>query len=437
VINHQIEDFSSQSILDLGIKYLCGPIQIAKARKNGKKIVAGFLPPMELAFAARDVLPLFLPRLTEFPFSQYIGIIRIINQLHLLKPLLSYYIRNQEHFSIGYFESFNQNEFSKIFTSLIQLAEKAEFYMDTCVQTRICYGALIKNFHLIDLIVGGLEGDYCLHFAKFYERMANFKPVFYFEKPYGDQTNSALYEIVREELHRYIATLEDLSGSTITEKRLRKVAKINNELRGYIRELYNYYISGYVPVHTAALLLIHGCYVDFLSDIQFLRNKMRNLVHEIRRKYRKGLPNYRKEGICRVIIAGSPGMDPILPSTFEQNNAVLLYLDLFESCLRNPTIKTSGKMIENYANYLLDLNIKEGISDLIDLWIGIAKKTKADAILFSSVWGCRFTTPAYRKLKDRVISELGIPIMSLDFYSPGDNIGQVQTRIGAFIEMLK
>jgi benzoyl-CoA reductase/2-hydroxyglutaryl-CoA dehydratase subunit BcrC/BadD/HgdB len=94
-------------------------------------------------------------------------------------------------------------------------------------------------------------------------------------------------------------------------------------------------------------------------------------------------------------------------------------------------------MFENYANYLLDLNIKNGISDLIDVWMGIAKRTQADAILFSNVWGCRFTTPAYRKMKDLVNAELGIPIFPLDFYSPGEGIGQVQTRIGAFIEMLK
>ena len=94
-------------------------------------------------------------------------------------------------------------------------------------------------------------------------------------------------------------------------------------------------------------------------------------------------------------------------------------------------------MIENYAKYLLYLNIQEGIQDLIDVWMGIAKRIQADAILFSHVWGCRFTTPAFRKMKDRVTEELEIPIIPLDFYSPGDNIGQIKTRIGAFIEMLK
>lgn len=94
-------------------------------------------------------------------------------------------------------------------------------------------------------------------------------------------------------------------------------------------------------------------------------------------------------------------------------------------------------MLENYANYMLDLNIKEGIQDLLDTWMNAARRIKADAMLFSHVWGCRFTTPAYRKLKDLMTEELGIPIIPLDFYSPGDNIGQVKTRIGAFIEMLK
>jgi RHS repeat-associated protein len=43
---------------------------------------------MELVFAAKNTLPLFLPRLTEFPFSQYAGIVNISNRLHLLNGLL-------------------------------------------------------------------------------------------------------------------------------------------------------------------------------------------------------------------------------------------------------------------------------------------------------------------------------------------------------------
>jgi benzoyl-CoA reductase/2-hydroxyglutaryl-CoA dehydratase subunit BcrC/BadD/HgdB len=338
---------------------------------------------------------------------------------------------------VSYFESFNQEEFSKIFTSLIHIAEKADFYMDTCVQTRICYGSLVKNAKLIDMVVGGLEGDYCLHFAKFYERMGHYKPVFFFEKPYGDNTNPNLQHVVRSELQRFFGVLENLSGSSITNASLLRIAKITNEIRTLLREIYTYYIAGYVPVHTAALLLIHGCYVDYLGDPIFFRNRLRNLLHEIRRKYRKGMPNYRKEGVFRVLIAGSPGFDPSLPSIFEKAGAVLLYLDLFESCFNNPLIKTTGDMFENYAQYLLDLNIKNGIFDLLDLWMDAAKRIEADAILFSHVWGCRFTTPAYRKMKELVLDDLEIPIFPLDFYSPGDNVGQIQTRIGAFIEMLR
>ncbi len=437
MINDQTADFTLQPILDMGIRYLMGPIQIAKARKRGKKIVAGFLPPMDLIYGAKNTLPLFLPRLTEFPFSKYIGIVDIINRLHLLKYAVSYYMKNRENVSVGYFESISQEEFSKIFTSLINIAEKAQFYMDTCCQTRICYGALVKNQKLVDLVLGGGEGDYCLHFAKFYERMGHYKPMFFFEKPYGDNSNEDLVEMVRSELHRFIATLEDLSGSSITDARLRRIAKISNEIRSYVRELYTYFIKGYVPVHTAALLLIHGCLIDYLSDPIYFRNAMKNLLYDVRRKYKKGLPNYKKENVFRVVIAGSPGFDPSLPSTFEHAGAVLLYLDLFETYYTKPSIKTTGDMVENYAKNLLDINIKNGIFDLIETWMGVAKRVQADAILFSHVWGCRFTTPAFRKMKELVQDELGIPIIPLDFYSPGDNVGQIQTRIGAFIEMLK
>ncbi|MBD3230223.1 MAG: hypothetical protein GF329_18740, partial [Candidatus Lokiarchaeota archaeon] len=78
-----------------------------------------------------------------------------------------------------------------------------------------------------------------------------------------------------------------------------------------------------------------------------------------------------------------------------------------------------------------------GIIDLIDLWLDLAKDIKADGILFSKSWGCRFTTPAFKILKDRALDELSIPVLGLDFYTPGENLGQVKTRVEAFIEMIK
>ncbi|MHA1378885.1 MAG: 2-hydroxyacyl-CoA dehydratase [Candidatus Helarchaeota archaeon] len=436
MINYQIEDFTFQSILDLAVKYILGPHQVRKARKQGKKVIGGFLPPMLLAYAAKNTLPIFLPRLAKFPLYKYYGIVNFFNRLHLLKPLVRHYIYNKESFSSDFFGSFNQDEFSKIFTNLINVAEKANFYMDTCVQTRISYGAYINNLRQLDLVIGGFEGNYCIHFAKFYERIGKYTPIFYFEKPFGDNSNLQLFELITHEIQRFITTLEKLTGTNVTDARLRKMAEINNEIRELIRDLYQYYTKGYVPLHTTALMLVSGAYVDFLSDPEYYRNTLRNLLKEIRHNH-QNLPNYKKENILRVIVAGSPGIDPCVPATFENEGAVLLYLDLFESCMLNPAIKITGNIIENYAEYLLTLNIKNGIQDLIDVWIGIAKRIQADAILFSHVWGCRFTTPAFRKFKDRVLEELGIPIAPLDFYSPGENIGQIKTRIGAFIEMMK
>ncbi len=436
MINYQIEDFTMQSILDMAIRYILGPNQVVKGRKRGKKIIGGLLPPMLLAYAAKNTMPIFLPRLADYPFSQYFGIANIINRLHLFRHLIRYYVNNKETVSNGFLDSFNKDEFSKMFTNMIHVAEKAEFYMDTCVQTRISYGALIRNLHLLDLVVGGFEGNYCIHFAKFYERVSLYKPVFYFEKPYGDNSNPFLVDLVKSEINRYISTLEKLTGSTVTDSKLRKIAQINNEIRNYLKELYQYYIKGYVPVHTAGLYLISGSYVDLLGDPEYYRNSLRNLLSEIRKKH-NNLPNYKKENIYRIVVAGSPGIDPNVPSIFEDEGAVLLYLDLFESCFLNPTVKTQGDMIENFAEYLLTLNVKDGIMDLIDVWMNIAKRIQADAILFSHVWGCRFTTPAFRKMKDMVLEELGIPIVPLDFYSPGENVGQIKTRVGAFLEMLK
>jgi benzoyl-CoA reductase/2-hydroxyglutaryl-CoA dehydratase subunit BcrC/BadD/HgdB len=52
-------------------------------------------------------------------------------------------------------------------------------------------------------------------------------------------------------------------------------------------------------------------------------------------------------------------------------------------------------------------------------------------LLKNSVSNC------YRLLKDKIRKELEIPSISLTFNRIGDNIEQVTTRLGAFMEMFK
>ena len=438
-INNFVTDFTYKSILDLGIKYLLGNKEIKEAKKSGKKIIGSFLPPIDMIYAFKNALPIFLPRLIEFEYEKYVPILNLLNKFNILKSILNYYIKNENVLLSQFFKDFDQSGYSRVFSSLIDIAANSNYYMDTCVQTRISYGAFLKYFNLVDMIIGGFEGNYCLHFAKFYERINLYKPTFYFEKPYGDENSPNTISIIDKEFNRFIKLVEKLTKEKIDEDLLINILRIQQEIRKYFILIYKLFKRGYVPLQSVALTLIHGCYVDLLSDPIFCKNKLKQLTNEIYHKYKKHeLYNYKKEGIPRIIITGSPGFDPALPSIFQNAGASLLYLDLFQSA-KDSKFKLDFKLsgLDLYKKFLVETNYVNGIIDLIDLWLNIAKEIKVDGILFSKSWGCRFTTPAFKILKDRANSELAIPVLGLDFYTPGENLSQAQTRIEAFIEMIK
>ncbi|NHI91580.1 MAG: 2-hydroxyacyl-CoA dehydratase [Candidatus Lokiarchaeota archaeon] len=438
---NQNQDFLMQSVLDIGMQYINGFDIIKSNRKKGKKILAGFLPPMELGLISRKTVPFFLPRFTEFPFQSLMKFFRQVNKLGCLKAIINFWFKNE-----GFIKKINSSRtninaqaLTNGFSDLNLIAEQAKFYLDSCVQTRVCYGAYLKYRDYFDLLFGGLEGNYCLHFAKFYERIGFKKPVFYFEKPYGDEKAAYRYELVLKELEEFFKKVEEMTNESIDFNYVKEKMKLVNETRKIAALIQNrYYNRGYVPLHAGGSTLISGAYTDYLSDINFFQEKMRLLVREIENNIKAGIiRNYKKEGIPRILIAGSPGFDPELPTIIKNNGGCLLYLDIFSNSKYYELIDLTGDFLEKYAKFLLRVNFEKGTEDLVEYWIDKAKQIDADGVVFNEVWGCRFITPSFKLLKDRIRDELEIPVVGINFHNFGENLGQINTRIGAFMELIK
>jgi benzoyl-CoA reductase/2-hydroxyglutaryl-CoA dehydratase subunit BcrC/BadD/HgdB len=425
----------------MGLQYINGLKIVKSSRKKGKKIIAGFMPPMELCFSSDQIMPFWLPRFTEFPSGMIRGI-NVANKLRNLVPSIKLLNRVQDFIPKSFFSrgTLNFTSLVKPFSGLNQLSEDANYTHDSCIQMRICYGSYLKYSEYFDLLMGGFDANNCLFFAKVYERIGRKKPLFYFQKPFGDKNTPHALELVIKELEEFFQLLEELINESIDFKEVKENMKLVNDVKKiYALILNRYYKRGYVPLHWPACMLLHGASVDYLSDIKFYHEKFRLLITEIETNIKKGIiRNYKQENIPRILFVGSPGFDPVVAQLIENQGGTLLYLDIFPNELRHQLIDLSGDFILNYANYLLGkTNFRRGIQDSLDFWLQQSRLLDIDGIVFSDVWGCRFVAPSFKLFRDQIRKELEIPILRINFHEFSENLGQMTTRIEAFMELVR
>lgn len=96
--------------------------------------------------------------------------------------------------------------------------------------------------------------------------------------------------------------------------------------------------------------------------------------------------------------------------------------------------------IEAYAEYLMNMT-SNGIGcdndTLTNSYLRLAKELNADGLVFIQLFGCHSISNCYAMLKKKIRRELEIPRIAITFNKIGENVEQVKTRLGAFMEMFR
>ncbi len=108
--------------------------------------------------------------------------------------------------------------------------------------------------------------------------------------------------------------------------------------------------------------------------------------------------------------------------------------------LDNIPISNRTDPVEEYAKFLMNITAN-GIGcdndTLTDSYVRLAKNLKVDGLVFVQVFGCHSVSNCYPMLKEKIRNELEIPSISLTFNKMGENVEQISTRLGAFMEMYR
>lgn len=318
----------------------------------------------------------------------------------------------------------------------IQEAEK-ELPKNLCPLIKSSYGFAKTDkcpfFYFSDVVVGETT---CDGKKKMYELMAEFKDVFLMELP-NTQGEEAL-KLWKSEMVRFREYLEKKFDVEITEDQIREAVKVNNAGRRSLKKLYEVMKNDPVPISGHDLFkVLYGS--TFKFDRKEIPGEVDALVEKINQEYNEGK---MLKKMPRILITGCPigGATEKVIRAVEDNGAVVV---TFENCTG---AKSIDKLVDEENPDVYDalarryLNIGCSVMtpnpNRLELLGRLIDEYKVDGVVEMTLQACHTYNIESFGIRRFVNEEKGIPYISVETdYSQAD-IGQLNTRIAAFIEML-
>lgn len=286
-----------------------------------------------------------------------------------------------------------------------------------------------------DLIIGETT---CDGKKKMYELLADLKPTYVLHLPQSQARSYAAdnwYEevgLLREELERRFDV-------EITDEALRDAVRLRNRARRAFSALYELQRCE-PPAMSGSEMMTTLLKSTFSFDVHAYVEAVENLVEARRAAYEAGERPVAASA-KRIMLTGCPsgGVIQKVGMTVERSGGAIVSLD---DCSGE---RTQSMLVDEDADdimraisdrYLsINCSVMTPNDGRIDNTIAMAEKYKVDGVIEVVLQACHtFNVESVRV--QAACEEQGIPYLKLETdYSTGD-IGQIETRIAAFIEML-
>ncbi len=285
-------------------------------------------------------------------------------------------------------------------------------------------------FYFSDLVVGETT---CDGKKKMYEYMADFKPVHIMELP-NCPTEMGV-EMYKREIIRMKEKLEETFGVTITEEDIRRGIRVKNAERTALKNLYSIMKADPAPISGTDLMNTLVA-TTFNFEREKIPAQMEALIEKIKSEAK---PAEKKP---RILITGCPmgGATMKVVEAVEDSGAVVVG---FENCSgaksmeenvdeSNPDVYDA--LARKYVN--IGCSCMTPNDNRIKLLNSMIDEYNVDGVVDMELQACHTYAVETLRIKRFVNDEKKIPYMNLETdYSQAD-VGQLKTRIAAFIEML-
>ena len=308
-----------------------------------------------------------------------------------------------------------------------------------CPLIKSSYGFAITDkcpyFYYSDLIVGETT---CDGKKKMFEYLGEIKNTHVMQLP---QTNKGedSYRLWKIEILKLKERLEKELKVEITEEKLKDAINLKNRERKALREFFELGKLTPPPISGYEMLKVSSG-AGFKWDKEELIKTIKGMTKEALEKYNSGERKVSEEA-KRILVTGCPlgeATEKIIKAIEENGGVVVAY----ENCgglksvsnLVDENIDPIDALTDKYLNIACSVmtpndNRIKLLSDLID-------EFKIDGVIDVVLQACHTYNVETYGIRQFVTNEKDVQYMSIETDYSQTDIGQLSTRIGAFIEML-
>jgi benzoyl-CoA reductase/2-hydroxyglutaryl-CoA dehydratase subunit BcrC/BadD/HgdB len=319
--------------------------------------------------------------------------------------------------------------------------------VEVCPMVRSTIGAkmigLSPYLELSDALISVLT---CDGMTKLGEILSDYKPVWAMTLPRVKDSTQSL-RLWNEEIKAVKGQIEALTGNKIKGKQLKSAIERTQKATKVFRRLQELRKGAPVIMGRDAMLVNQSYMWD---DIDRWTEKTEALCDELEERVRQ------KNWACppdtpRVMVTGTPMIWPDnwkLPTLIEEGNprGVLIADELCSSerILYDPVGVdewSKGDMLTAISQrYLMAstcpcFTSKDGNEDRINWLLNKIKEWNINGVIYYVHRGCMLYAMEYTRVK-KVLDHINIPVYYLDTEYTREDVGQMKTRVEAFLEML-
>lgn len=288
-------------------------------------------------------------------------------------------------------------------------------------------------FYFSDVVVGETT---CDGKKKMYEYMAEFKPVHIMELP-NSQSETAL-ELWKKEIIKFKEFLEEKFEVEITEEKIREAIKVNNNVRRSLKKFYKVMANDPVPMYGHDLFkVLYGS--TFKFNRAAIPAEVDAVVEKIMAEYEVEKKIEKKP---RILVTGCPigGATEKVIRAIEDNGGVVV---TYENCSGAKSIdklvdEDNPDVYDALARRYLEIgcSVMTPNPNRLDLLGRLIDEYKVDGVVEVVLQACHTYNVESLGIRRFVNEKKGIPYIAVETdYSQAD-IGQLNTRLTAFVEML-